>query len=181
MNAPTGPSPQTELSASSAVVLGLLATAGPQTTYDMMSSIKVSIGYFWPFPTSQMYAESRRLEAAGLVAGDQEPTGRRRRRLTITDTGRAALSEWLRTPVDRQTEIRDVGLLKLFFVDADPTISPSQLAAEQELAHAERLAEYRAIAKTFADERPLAVRTVELGIAFELAAIEFWRNVQRDT
>lgn len=177
---PAEPGPTIPLSASSAVVLGLLATGGPQTTYDMMGYIKVSIGYFWPFPMSQMYAESRRLEAAGYIVGEQEPAGRRRRRLSITDAGRAALTEWLRTPVDRQTEIRDIGLLKLFFVDAEPTLSPSQLAAEQVRAHTERLTEYRAIAATFAGDRPLAERTVELGIAFETVAIEFWQNVEHD-
>jgi PadR family transcriptional regulator, regulatory protein AphA len=168
------------LTASSAVVLGLLATGGPQTTYEMMGYIKISIGYFWPFPMSQMYAESKRLEAAGLIVGDQEAAGRRRRKYSITGSGATALSTWLRTPVDRATEIRDIGLLKLFFVDADPSVSSKELAAEQIADHESRLAEYRAIATTFDGSRPMAERTIELGIAFEQVAIDFWQGVHRD-
>jgi hypothetical protein len=41
--------------------------------------------------------------------------GRRRRRFTIARKGRTALTAWLREPAETPTEIRDLGLLKLFF------------------------------------------------------------------
>jgi len=54
-----------------------------------------------------------------------------------------------------------------------------ELATEQRHAHAARLAEYRALATLFDGSRPLAERTIELGIAFEQVAVEFWKGVER--
>lgn len=167
------------LSASSAVVLGLLAREAPQTTYDMLGFIEISIGFFWPFPTSQMYAETKRLEAAGLIVGTQEDFGRRRRQFDITEAGREALADWVAEPVDRHTEIRDVGLLKFFLADSVPEVSIDDLVEAQVALHRTRLDRYREIESTFGDERGSVQRSLELGLAFERAAIDFWESVDK--
>lgn len=100
-------------------MLGLLATAGPQTSYELARNVDVSVSFFWPVPRSQLYAEPQRLAALGLVAASQEEAGRRRRTFTITDSGKQALVRWLGTPGEA-AQLHDPAMLRLFFTDAAP-------------------------------------------------------------
>ena len=107
--------PAPSLTPTSYVVLGLVGAFGPCTSYDMKRAVSTSIGYFWPFPHSQLYAEPVRLAALGLLSEQQETGGRKRRTYTLTAAGTEALRDWLAEPTDEPTEIRDLSLLKLFF------------------------------------------------------------------
>ena len=51
----------------------------------------------------------------GLLDEEREAEGRRRRVYTLTAAGREVLDDWLREPTSEQPQIRDAGLLKLFF------------------------------------------------------------------
>jgi DNA-binding PadR family transcriptional regulator len=98
------------------VILGLVAS-GPRTGYDIKRISDVSTRFFWGASYGQIYPELRRLEQGGLVEVSDEPRGRVRRRVyRITPGGQAALREWLLDP-DTTYEIRDEGLLRLFFSD----------------------------------------------------------------
>src|SRR5215210_3045226 len=101
------------------VVLGLLRH-GPRSGYDIKVAVDGSTRFFWAASYGQIYPELRRLEAAGLVEGEDAPTGGRRRRVyRLTPSGRTALVEWL---LGRSVtiELRDESLLRLFFADALP-------------------------------------------------------------
>ena len=79
-----------------------------------------STRFFWAASYGQIYPELRRLEAEGLIAGEDSPNGgRERRAYKLTAAGRKALTEWLlgRTVT---IELRDESLLRLFFADALP-------------------------------------------------------------
>lgn len=96
------------------VVLGLVAL-GPRTGYDIKRISDSSTRFFWGASYGQIYPELRRLERDGLVEAHDEPRGRVRRRVyRITPAGQLAVREWL---LDSETayEIRDEGLLRLFF------------------------------------------------------------------
>jgi len=67
------------LTPTSYLVLGLVARQGQCTSYDMKVLVSNSIGYFWTFPHSQLYAEPARLAGFGLLHEVQETTGRKRR------------------------------------------------------------------------------------------------------
>ncbi len=101
-----------KLTTTSYVVLGLVTAGQPITSYEMKRSVARSIGYFWPFPHSQLYAEPARLVQLGLLLEDVEQTGRKRRRYRISEDGQEALSQWLAEPASEPTEIRDLGMLK---------------------------------------------------------------------
>src|ERR671937_1200150 len=103
-----------QLTPVSYVVLGLVAQ-GATTSYDMKQKAARSVGYFWHFPHSQLYAEPARLVELGLLAEEQERGGRRRRTYTLTKAGKTVLDGWLRRPTSEPTQGRDTGLLKLFF------------------------------------------------------------------
>src|SRR3954470_2134569 len=103
------------LTPTSYLVLGLVAREGECTSYDMKVMVSRSIGYFWTFPHSQLYAEPARLAELGLLSEEQEPSGRKRRTYRLTTAAREALRLWLAEPSDEPTEIRDLAVLKLFF------------------------------------------------------------------
>lgn len=164
------------LTPTSYVVLGLVGALGSCTSYDMKSAIAVSIGYFWPFPHSQLYAEPARLTELGLLEQEQETTGRRRRTYTLTAAGRNALRRWLAEPTDEPTEIRDLAILKLFFgAQADPG-DVKGLALHAVDAHRRRLAEYETIARGL-DIEAHQRTTLEMGLRYERAAVAFWTEV----
>jgi DNA-binding PadR family transcriptional regulator len=156
------------------VVLGLVAD-GATTAYDMKQKIAGSVGYFWSFPHSQLYAEPGRLVQLGLLEEEQEQGGRRRRIFSITEAGRQALGDWVREPATEPTQIRDTGLLKLFFGDSLTPEEVRSLAEAQERAHRERLAVYETI--EHAIEEPRHADTLRAGLLFERTFVEFWREL----
>jgi PadR family transcriptional regulator, regulatory protein AphA len=163
-----------QLTTVSYVVLGLVRD-GATTSYDMKQRVAKSVGHFWTFPHSQLYAEPPQLVELGLLAERQEESGRRRRVYTLTAAGRRALDEWLREPTADQTQIRDTGLLKLFFGDGMTPDEIAALAREQEQAHRALLAVYEAIADTVTNPHHAAV--VRSGILHEQMFADFWREV----
>jgi PadR family transcriptional regulator AphA len=162
------------------LVLGITALRGPTTPYELKRFVQLSIGHFWPFPHTQFYAEPERLAEAGLLDETREESGRRRRHYAITPAGRERLGDWLAEPVTSPTEIRDLGLLKLFFSELSGTEEIVALAHEQAEAHRAKLAVYDGILERFPDRPDLANRllSVELGIRLARAAAAFWDDVQ---
>ena len=67
------------LGPTSYVVLGSIAVRGPSTSYDLKRFVELTLGHFWSFPHSQLYAEPDRLARAGLLTEEREEGGRRRR------------------------------------------------------------------------------------------------------
>src|SRR2546429_31437 len=104
-----------KLTPTSYVVLGLVAFLGRATSYDMKRLAAMSVGYFWTFPHSQLYAEPERLVEMGLLEETREEGGRRRRVFSITEDGTGELKDWLADPEVPRVEMRDMGTLKLFF------------------------------------------------------------------
>jgi PadR family transcriptional regulator AphA len=167
-----------QLTPVSYVVLGLVAQ-GATTSYDMKQKAARSVGYFWSFPHSQLYAEPARLVELGLLAEEREQRGRRRHTYTITAAGNAALDEWLRQPTSEPTQVRDTGLLKLFFGESLTRDEVVALARAQELAHRQRLAVYEAIEQ--AVEIPSHAATLRAGLLFERTFAEFWHEVSKSS
>lgn len=167
------------LTTTSHLILGLIALLGPSTPYQWKRAVRQTIGHFWTFPHSQLYAEPARLVAAGLLKEEREQRGRRRRTFALTEQGHRALEAWLGQPTAQPTEVRDLGLLKLFFADLARPEDVSGLAEEQERAHRQHLAQYRALASGTALERdvPYSLATLRMGLLFEEAAIQFWTSI----
>lgn len=169
------------LTPTSYLVLGLVARMGPVTSYEMKQRVAVSIGHFWPFPHSQLYAEPVRLVAAGLLAEDSERTGRRRRRFRLTPAGRRELRAWLAEPTGERSEVRDLGLLKLFFAGFTGGPERRALAAAQLAAHEAQGAAYEALQQAVgAIADPFELHTLEAGLRFERAMAAFWRELLGD-
>jgi PadR family transcriptional regulator, regulatory protein AphA len=151
------------------IVLGLLERAGEATPYQL-KGMAAMLEDLWSVQHAQVYSEPRRLAEAGLVAERREAGGRRRRTYRLTDAGREAFHDWLRTPTTELTELRDPGLLQLCL-----GAEPGPLAESQHEAHARKLAEYEAAMAGAGDEMPLGARlTLEAGIGHEREWLRFW-------
>lgn len=158
------------LSTTSYVVLGLVELRQPATPYDIKRAAEVSTANFWTVAHTQLYSECSRLAREGLLHEQQEPSGRRRKRYRLTDAGRAALDAWRGEPVGEDFELRDPGMLKLFF-GADP----KPLADAQLAIHEKQLAIYRELAT---NEMPEGMRlALECGIGHEREYIRFWTGL----
>lgn len=176
-----------KLTPTSYLVLGLLAREGPSTPYELERHVRATLGHFWSFPHTLLYSEPPRLAGFGLVVEERETGGRRRRVFAITTAGEEALRAWLDRPSDEPTELRDPGLLQLFFGDLAPAASRLRLAEQQLAIHRAKLAAYREDQRL--EDRVQAFargqRTVErwrgetlpMGIAYERGAVDFWEDV----
>jgi DNA-binding PadR family transcriptional regulator len=165
------------LTPTSYAVLGLLAQT-PGTSYDLVARVRRTIGNFWIFSHAQLYAEPARLEARRYVASVAEEGGRRRRVYTITEAGRAELKQWLAQSTPGHTEVRDPGLLKLFFADQGDPGTIAALARDRRSAHAERAAAYEGLQAVLEGiATPGQVATLELGVRMERTIAQFWEDL----
>ncbi len=162
-----------KLTTTSYIVLGLLERTGEATPYDLKQLVAASVGNFWSVPHSQLYAEPERLRAAGHVGERRERGGRRRRLYSLTERGRNALAAWRDDGTEELPELRDPGLLKLFF-GADP----ATLAPVRRDAHRAKLAEYEARRALDTGDEPRGPwRTLDAGIRHEREWVRFWTEL----
>ena len=160
------------LTDTSYVVLGLVEICEPVTPYTLKRVAEISVLHFWSLPHSQIYAECSRLAESGHLSEKRERGGRRRRVYRLTAAGRRALDAWRGDPRGELLELRDLGLLKLFF-GADPT----RLAAGQLEAHRAKLAEYEALAE---QEMPAGMRrALDSGLGHEREFVRFWSRLAK--
>lgn len=165
------------LSPASYIVLGLLETAGESTPYDLKQFVALTLGDFWSLPHAQLYTEPERLAEAGYLDVRVEEGGRRRKHYKITQKGRKAMRDWLAEPTDDMAELRDPGVLQLFFGG-----DPQALAEAQLPAHQQRLVRYEEMQKLseLATGGPEGMRlALEVGVAFEREAVRLWKRIAR--
>ena len=161
------------LTPTSFIVLGLIERAGEATPYELKQVVAETVGNFWSVPHSQLYAEPERLANAGYLVERRERGGRRRRLYSLTDRGREALEAWRAEPTAELPELRDPGLLKLFFGAEERA-----LAAVRRDAHRAKLDAYEAQRGLDTGEGPRGPwRALEAGIAHEREWVRFWAEI----
>ena len=164
---------EVRLTPPSYIVLGLLSWTGESTPYRLKQLVASSVGFFWSLQHAQLYTEPERLARGGYVSERREEGGRRRKLYELTDKGREALAEWRAEPTAELSEVRDLGLLKLFF-GADP----AELAEAQLAAHRAELAEYERIRAGMTDDLPEGPQlALEFGMRHARTWIHFWEEL----
>ena len=142
-----------DLSPTAYVILGFLSWR-PMSGYDIKARVEESTRFFWAASYGQIYPELKRLAEAGLIEPEGEATdGRRRTAYTLTGEGLQVLQEWLAVEPDTW-ELRDDGLLKLFFASAAPATAAATLAKKRRM-HADGAG---AAPCNEGDRRPLGIR-----------------------
>lgn len=168
-------SSEPRLSSTSYIVLGLIDAAGEATSYDLKQTVAAGLGNFWSVPHAQVYAEPERLAAGGYLRERREKGGRRRRHYKLTTKGQKALREWLAESTDEMTQLRDLGMLKVFF-GADP----KAMAVAQLPARRRKVAEYEELVEQIADHVPAGVLlSLRAGIGHEREWVRFWEVVEK--
>ena len=175
--------PAEELTATGRVILGMIAL-GRQTGYDIKALVDKTTRYFWAASYGQIYPELRSLEERGLVRGRPEPTGGRARTVyELTEAGQTALHGWLASGAEPSYELRDEGMLKLFFSDSLPEERIANIRAMRERQE-RKLAQLRALephaAEGAGEQRTSGpYLTLQLGIASTECFIEWCAATER--
>lgn len=170
--------PVVELSPTGRVILGMIAF-GKRTGYDIKTFVDRTTRYFWAASYGQIYPELKRLEDQGLVCGRPEPSGGRARVVyELTKAGKAALQHWLGADEEPSYELRDEGMLKLFFSDSLPErrieiVRAVRTREERDLAHLRSIEPY-------ANKGPTgSYLTLQLGIGFTESIIKWCEATER--
>jgi PadR family transcriptional regulator, regulatory protein AphA len=165
------------LSPTSYIVLALISGSGEATPYDLKQAVAVTLGNFWSVPHAQIYAEPERLREGGHLSERREQGGRRRRYYKLTAKGEKAFADWLAEPTAEMAELRDPGILKLFFGG-----NPKRLATAQLSTHRQRLAELEQLAAQMEGQSQVPsgfLLTVRAGLGHEREWVRFWSLVER--
>src|SRR5919112_568136 len=108
-----------QLSPTAYVILGFVRNE-PRSGYEIKAGVDNSTRFFWAASYGQIYPEVKRLaEAGGIVRSGVPGGGGERACSEKTADGEEELRAWLRQEPET-FEMRDEGLLKLFFADALP-------------------------------------------------------------
>ncbi len=175
---------ESPLSDTAYVILGLLDRR-PRTGYEIKSTVDGSTRFFWAASYGQIYPELRRLEAAGLVSSERDDAGaRKRKRHRITAAGRRELRRWLAEPPETY-ELRDEGLLKLFFAEsvapAGRNAAGAETLANMAKRHAETGDRLRSMEpRLVANGDPYQLAVLRYGIELNAWGEEYCRRAIRD-
>lgn len=174
------------LTNTSYLVLGMLHT-GAKSGYDIKRMVELSARFFWKISPVQIYPELQRLEEKGLITGhDDLQSPRRRRSYELTDLGLTSLRNWLTGNDKMPIELRDIGLLKLFFADAiepEQAISHVRALRERSEAMAERLHSQIQPAAAEAQEAEgveFPARAARLGIEYHEWLVEWYGRLESE-
>ena len=123
-----------ELGPTAYVVLGMLRRE-PRSGYEIKQAVDRSTRFFWAASYGQIYPELAKLAEAGLVEGDEQPTGGRKRTVyRLTDAGRAELEHRRQEVEELQARLaRSVGELAKEIRD---DVRESVRDLRQEIRHA---------------------------------------------
>ena len=168
-----------DLSPTAYVILGMVNLA-PRSGYEIKAFADQTTRFFWAASYGQIYPELKRLERAGLIEGTSSPQGGRKRKIfEITPAGREELQAWLERP-PTTFELRDEGLLKLFFSGAvDPEVAARNLRSmrAEHMATAERLEQIEPMA---AEKGGYPLRVLRFGLAYHGWVAEACREMEEE-
>jgi DNA-binding PadR family transcriptional regulator len=98
------------------VLLGLLLTE-PRHGYELFQEFSRELGQVWRVGQSQLYAQLKQLEEAGLVSArvEEQPNRPARKVYRLTPLGRAAFEAWVHQPAPHLRHLRVEFLARLYF------------------------------------------------------------------
>jgi PadR family transcriptional regulator AphA len=162
------------LTSTSYVVLGLVEQLQTATPYALKRAAAVSVTKFWSLPHTQLYLECDRLAEGGYLTERREESGRRRRIYRLSRKGVEALEGWRSQSAADAYEIRDAGILKLYFGG-----DPARLAPDQVEAHKRKVKEYETQLIEFKRLGLPAkvILALEAGLGHEREYVRFWSGL----
>ena len=168
----------------SRLILGLLAIA-PMTGYDIKRHVDSTVRHFWAADKAQVYRALASLVKDGYATVEvvRQETRPDRQEHHITEAGRAALRDWLASPLPAPTD-RDPFLARLFFAG---NLGRDHVLAllHQRRAQAEELLATLTVMRRAPDaatDRSAYLRnaTLESGLAHARAELAWLQTVETD-
>ncbi len=170
-----------KLSGTSGLLLGMISVKGRQTGYEIKRLVEVSTRFFWAASPAQIYPELRRLESDGLLTSAEEPQGGRARTVySVTETGERALREWLTESSAPGFELRNEGLLKLFFADALPAEEQIELVRAMRAKHEAILDGIRKATPAYRPDRQFGYVSWLYGLGLHGWIVDWCKQLERD-
>jgi PadR family transcriptional regulator AphA len=162
------------------LVLGMIRL-GRRTGYEIKQLVDVSARFFWTTSYGQIYPELKRLEADGLIRGEDAATnGRPRRAYELTPAGEAALDGWLRSGEPPLLEMRDEGLLKLFFSDSMSASERATLIRAMKARHDEVVAKLTSIEDMARAKGGGPEEVLRFGLAYHRFCSDLLEQMERE-
>jgi DNA-binding PadR family transcriptional regulator len=157
---------------------------GARSGYEIKQMVELSIRFFWTISHVQIYPALRKLEELGLIDGRDEPKGKLARRVyDITPAGERALAGWVAEPAPMPFELRDLGMVKLFFADVASDADAATLLGEVKARSKERVQALQAIEPIAETADAEGTRypglTLQMGIAFHQAMVDVCEQFER--
>ncbi len=153
---------------------GLLALleSGPMYGYQLRTEFEARTGGTWPLNVGQVYTTLARLERDHLVeAVSADTDGHQHYRLT--EAGRAEVTGWFVTPVDRSAPPRDELAIKLALALTTPGVAVEEVVRRQRTATVRTLQDYTRL-KSRSDEVELSWLLVLDSLIFNAEAEVRW-------
>lgn len=119
-------------------ILGLLAEQ-PLHGYEVKTRYEALFGGTWDLNIGQVYTTLQRLERDGWVGEIGERGDRGKQRYGLTETGQAALQDWLQAPEDEPQQLRQDIYLKLLLISRLANGNLEGLLARQRRVYLQRL------------------------------------------
>lgn len=161
-------------------ILALLSS-GPAHGYELKQSFENRFGAVWPpVNIGQIYTTLQRLERDALVRGyEVEQESRPDKHVVeITESGRAALQEWLNT-ADKGPRLRDDFYMKIVLSRLSGLAQPLEVIGRQRETHLQELRDLNDIAMR-AREGPVASLLLAEGAALHVQADIEWLDLCED-
>lgn len=157
---------------------------GARSGYEVKQMVELSIRFFWTISHVQIYPALRKLEELDLIEGRDEPRGKLARRVyDITPAGERALAGWVAEPAPMPFELRDLGMVKLFFADVATGTDAAALLREVRARSEERVQSLHAIEPIAETADAAGTRypglTLQMGIAFHQAMVDVCEQFER--
>lgn len=158
-------------------ILGILASAGPQSGYDIKSFFDEGPRYVWQADLPQIYRTLDQLEQVKQVIVEADPTNARNRKVyTITQTGHKALQAWLQEDFEWLT-VRNANLLRVFFgALAPPGVLKQQLMNQRNQASGmlQQYDQVKAEIERYAEQYPNDAFYWMLTVQAGLKSVQAW-------
>jgi DNA-binding PadR family transcriptional regulator len=156
--------------ASEYALMGTLMN-GPIHGYEILRSLRDGLGTTWRIPTSQLYAQLKRMEEKGLVRSKIEPQDDRpsRRVFQLTDLGRKTFKEWALSPTEHVRNLRIEFLAKIYFIKNLSLDGPTLIKAQTDALE-------RAVTRIKETIKNIEDPYENLSAEFKLATAQAWLN-----
>ncbi len=161
-----------------AILLGLLLLQ-PRHGYELYQELSSELGRVWHIGLSQVYAQLKELEEAGLLGIEVAPQANRppRRVYHLTPEGREFFMDWLHQPTPYLRYIRVDLLLRLYFFRRLKLPGLDQLLAAQKAVCCEQADRFGRLAAEAEDDFRLLVLEFRRG---QMEAVIKWLDRCRD-